>query len=212
MITEENATEMDEPMTPKPHSERGGRGEKQRSATPPTPEEYLPKLSTRLSIKYNGKQLPSIKVVALDFNLDYDDFNDDLFPVIYQKAGETYDPMAFEREYLKLKYAWISKVQFATLSKKPLLPHEYCDLDDASDYLALQLELQTKSAHRSRRGSEGPDSYFQIHATIIKASVLASPRTQLADAGNLSQSDISDSQLPGRNHVSFPCLMFADKL
>ena len=55
-------------------------------------------------------------------------------------------------------------MRFATLSKKPLLPHEYYDLDDASDYLALQLDLQTKSAHRSHRGSEGPDSYFHSYA------------------------------------------------
>ena len=89
-------------MTPKPHINRC---QNQRPSISSSSEDYFPKLPVRLSIKFNGKQLPNVKMATLDFNLDYKDFSDALYPLLYQKAGEVYDPMGFKCSNLKLKYA-----------------------------------------------------------------------------------------------------------
>lgn len=134
-------------------------------------------------------------MATLDFNLEYKDFGDVLYPLLYQKAGEVYDPMGFERTNLKLKYAWLTKARLANVSQKPLQQNDYLDLDDASDYTALQLDLQTKFSQRT-----GLDSSLQFHATLIMGPT--SPRTQPTQPKEDDLGDASDSELPGGRNVS----------
>jgi hypothetical protein len=131
----------------------------------------------------------------LDFNLDYKDFGDVLYPMLYQKAGEVYDPMGFERTNLKLKYAWLTKARLANVSQKPLQQNDYLDLDDASDYTALQLDLQTKHSQRT-----GLDCSLQFHATLVMGGI--SPRTQQTQPKEDDLGGASDSELPGGRNVS----------
>jgi len=134
-------------------------------------------------------------MATLDFNLDYKEFGNVLYPLLYQKAGEVYDPMGFERTNLKLKYAWLTKARLANVSQKPLQQNDYLDLDDASDYIALQLDLQTKFSKRT-----GLDSSLQFHATLVTGPT--SPRTQLTQPNEDDLGDVSNSELLGGRNVS----------
>ena len=135
-------------------------------------------------------------MATLDFNLDYQNFGDVLYPLLYQKAGEVYDPMGFERTNLKLKYAWLTKARLANVSQKPLQQSDYLDLDDASDYTSLQLDLRLKCSQRT--GLDG--NALQFHATLVMGST--SPRTQVTQPKEDDLGDASDSELPGGRNVS----------
>jgi hypothetical protein len=139
-----------------------------RSPTPP--DDFLPKISTRLTVKCSGTTMQTTKIVSLDFNLDYDEFNEILLPLIHAKAGETYDPMNFDPASLSLKYSIIPTARITTLSKKPLLLSDYCDFDDDLDYGVLQDEIRNLLSRGCRSSDHLGKNTLTMHATLIKSS------------------------------------------
>jgi hypothetical protein len=162
----------------------------QRPETPP--DQYLPMVSIRILIKCNGTPAPTTKMLKVDFNDTYNNFYQAIIPKIYAKAGEVYDQMSFDPQNITLKYALITNTRAASLSKKPLQLNEYCDLDDASDFEALQLEMRRlHSVGQQRRGaSDSLDNRtLQFHATLIKPN-----RTQLESSDNDSNNELDLKQ------------------
>jgi hypothetical protein len=146
-----------------------------RSPTPP--DDVLPKIPTRLIVKCSGTTMQTTKLVSLDFNEDFDQFNYTVLPIIHAKAGEKYDPVDFDPKYLKLKYTIVLNTRVAVLSKKPLLPNEYYDLDDNSDYDALRDEIRIILSSQARGSAEHLQKHtIMIHATLTKRA--ESPRDQ----------------------------------
>jgi hypothetical protein len=139
-----------------------------RSPTPP--DDFLPKISTRLTVKCSGTTMQTTKIVSLDFNLDFDEFNEILLPLIHAKAGETYDPINFNPASLSLKYSIIPTARITTLSKKPLHLSDYCDLDDDLDYNVLQGEIKNLLSQGRRSSDHLGKNTLTMHATLIKSS------------------------------------------
>lgn len=144
----------------------------QKRNSPTPPDEFIPKIPTRLALKCSGKTIQTTKVIPLDFNLEFEPFNEVLLPLIHTKAGEIYDPVNYDPTNLSLKYAIIPNSRAQQLSKKPLSLNEYCDLDDELDYMTLQLEIRKLLSARGQLDKHT----LQIHATIIKRA--DSPRSQ----------------------------------
>jgi len=144
-------------------------------------------------------------MLTVDFNDTYNNFSQAIIPKIYSKAGEVYDPMALDPKHITLKYALIHNSRTATLSKKPLQLNEYTDLDDGSDYEALQLEMRKLHAvsQNQRRGSgDGLENRtLHLHATLVKPN-----------RGRLSENDSSDGSSSKKNNVSLTFRLFVNKL
>jgi hypothetical protein len=136
----------------------------------PTPENYIARIPTRLTVKCSGTLVQTTKMVSMDFNLSYNDFNDFILPLIHNKAKERYDPLDFDPASLSLKYSIIPTTRVGTLSKKPLQLGDYCDFDDESDYIVLQDEIKNLlSQGRKSEQTLGKNTLI-LHATLIKSS------------------------------------------
>jgi len=159
-------------------------------------DQCLPTISVRIIINCNGMQVPSAKMIKVNFNDTYDNFYQAIIPKLYSKTGEAYDLMTFDRKLVTLKYALITNTRAISLSKKPLQLHEYCDLNDDSDYEALQLKmrrLHEVSQNQRRRSNDGLNNRsLQFHATLVKPN-----------RGQLSESNSSGGSNGRTTNVSF---------
>ena len=135
-------------------------------------------------------------MIKVNFNDTYDNFYQAIIPKLYSKTGEAYDPMTFDQKLVTLKYALITNTHAISLSKKPLQLHEYCDLDDDSDYEALQLKMRRlhEVSQNQRRGSNDGlnNRSLQFHATLVKPN-----------RGQLSESNSSGGSNGRTTNVSF---------
>ena len=122
-------------------------------------------------------EVPTVKVICLNFNLNYEQFSAIVLPLIHAKARQMQNPANFDPENLSLKYVFIPNCRLSALSDKPLALDEYCDLDDESDYDALQLEIRRLASFCGRRSTASLDTHtLQLHASIVKRP--SAPRSQ----------------------------------
>ena len=139
-------------------------------ARSPSPDEFLPKVACCVTVRKNGRSVGSPKQFQLDVNVEYDMFKHKLYDTIHKKAAIEYDAFGFH-ENISLKYAWTQKkrVMANNPKQKPLSANEFTDLDDESDYDALQQEVRATS-HRRKSGETIDDMVLSIHASVVLES------------------------------------------
>ena len=154
------------------------------SATParsPSLDEFLPKVACRVTVRKNGRSVGSAKQFQLDVNVDYDMFKHKLYDTIHKKAAIEYDAFGFH-ENISLKYAWTQKkrVMGNNPKQKPLNANEFMDLDDESDYDALQQEVRATS-YRRKSGETIDDMVLSVHASVVMESMVSNHSVGQAD-------------------------------
>ena len=149
-----------------------------------SPEDFLPKVACRISVKKNGTMIQSAKQLQIDLNVDYTRFMCTLWDNVYKKAQAEYDLFDIN---CKIKYAWISKKRILNgFKQKPVLANECADLQDRSDYEALQQEIRA-SSNKKRMGETINDMLLYINASVtvtINSAVIESRESENAAGEN----------------------------
>jgi hypothetical protein len=97
----------------------------------------LPKISARITVKKNKKQIGSSKSASLDVNDKFYMFRMKLYDIIFKKA----DVSQFDDHSIKLFAAWKTRSTVQG-NKKPLYVNECVDFNDESDYEGVVQEVQ----------------------------------------------------------------------
>lgn len=112
----------------------------------PSPE-LLPKISSRITVIQNEKQLPNPKAISLDINVSFLEFKQHLNGLVFKKMGLPCP--IFEDPDVKYFLAWKPKTVIES-KKNQVHISEYIYLQDNDDYEGMIDEIRTSQFSKKK--------------------------------------------------------------